>query len=62
MPGFRDQAKLKLGVKNLIDLGRTERAIMAEGEKSSLIQTSDRSESRRAEWVAEDKYSKTSVA
>ena len=62
MRGFRDRAKLKLGVKNLIDLGRTERAIMAEGKKSSPIQTSDRSESRRAEWVAEDKYSKTSVA
>ena len=62
MPGFRDQAKLKLRVKNFIDLGRTERAIMAEGKKSSPIQTSDRSESRRAEWVAEDKYSKTSVA
>ena len=62
MPGFRDQAKLKLRVKNFIDLGRTERAIMAEGKKSSPIQTSDRSESLRAEWVAEDKYSKTSVA
>lgn len=62
MPGFRDQAKLKLRVKNLIDLGRTERAITAEGKKSSPIQTSDRSESRRAEWVAEDKYSKTSIA
>ena len=37
MPGFRDQAKLKLRVKNFIDLGRTDRAIMAEGEKSSLI-------------------------
>ena len=46
----------------MIDLGRTERAIMAEGKKSSPIQTSDRSESLRAEWVAEDKYSKTSVA
>ena len=62
MPGFRDQAKLKLRVKSLIDLGRIERAIMAEGKKSSPIQTSDRSESLRAEWVAEDKYSKTSVA
>ena len=35
--------------------------IMAEG-KNSPIQTSDRSESHRAEWVAEDKYNKTSLA
>ena len=34
---------------------------MAEG-KNSPIQTSDRSESHRAEWVAEDKYNKTSLA
>ena len=46
----------------MIDLRRTERGIMAEGKKSSPIQTSDRSESHRAEWVAEDKYSKTSIA
>ena len=36
--------------------------MMAEGKKISPIQTSDRSESHRAEWVAEDKYSKTSIA